>query len=129
MTALTDVAKAALAADGVPVGVGKKPADVGAKPWVVIWPDAGLRYAATMKANDGLLETWVCHCVGLTPESADVAVRKLTAAIYGLHGLVVAGRKVLWPEQTGAVPLSRDDDVDPSLFTQTLEWQFQTTPA
>lgn len=129
MTALADMAKAELGADGVPVGVGRKPADVGNRPWIVIWPDAGRRYAATMKATDGLSETWVCHCIGLTPEAAAVAVRKLTAAIYGLHGQVVGDRKVLFPEQTDVLPLSRDDDVDPPLYSHVVEWRFTTTPA
>lgn len=129
MTALTEAVKPALAAEGVPVGVGKQPALVGGKPFVVIWPDAGSRSAVTMKANDGLTETWLCHCYGLTPESAEVAVRKLTAAIYGLHRATVAGRVVQWPEQLSALPLSIDRDADPDLYDLAVEWRLRTSAA
>lgn len=128
MTALTNAIVPALASDGVPVGIGKQPAAVGTKPFIVIWPDAGVRSALTMRANDGNTETWTCHCLGLTPEAVDVAVRKLTAAIYALHRTVVDGRIVQYPEQLSAVPLSRDDDVDPPLFDSIVEWRFTTSP-
>ena len=129
MTALTNAITPTLAAVGVAVGVGKQPADVGTKPFVVIWPDAGVRSALTMKANDGNAETWVCHCYGLTEDSASIALAKLTTAIYGLHRQIVGGRLVQYPEQLSAVPLSRDDDVNPPLFDLTVEWRFSTSPA
>lgn len=124
MTALTN----ALVLD-IPFGVGRQPTRDGTKPFVVIWPDGGLRSALTMKANDGNTETWVCHCLGLTPESAEVALRKLTAAIYALHRQTVGGRLVQYPEQLSALPLSRDDDADPPLFDLAVEWRLATSPA
>lgn len=124
MTALTD----ALVID-IPVGVGKRPVLDGTKPFVVIWPDGGVHSAATMKANDGLSETWVCHCMGLTPESASVAFQKLTTAIYALHRTVVSGRVVQYPENLSSLPLSRDDDVNPPLYDFTTEWRLSTSPA
>lgn len=129
MTALTDVVVAATAAAGLPVGVGGQPAHAADEPFVVIWPDPGVRSAVTMKANDGLAETWVCHCYGLTPESADVAVRKLTAAIYGLHRTTVGGRLVQFPEQLSAVPLSIDRDAQPHLYDFAVEWRIRTSLA
>lgn len=126
MTALTTAVQAAA---GLPVGVGKQPAHAADEPFVVIWPDPGVRSAVTMKANDGLAETWVCHCYGLTPESAEVAVRKLTAAIYGLHRQIVGGRVVQWPEQLSAVPLGIDRDAQPHLYDLTVEWRFRTSLA
>jgi hypothetical protein len=124
VTALTD----ALSVD-IPVGVGKQPTRSGTKPFIVIWPDAGLRSALTMRANDGLAETWVCHCFGLTEASSAVAVQKLTAAIYALHRQTVAGRVVQWPEQLSSLPLLRDDTADPPLFDLAVEWRLSTTPA
>lgn len=124
MTALTDALAPTV---GVPVGVGKQPTRDGTKPWVVIWPDAGVRSAVTMKANDGYAETWVCHCFGLTPDSAAVAARLLTAAIYDLHQDTVGGRLVQFPEQTSAVPLQRDDDADPPLWNYVMEWRLRTS--
>jgi hypothetical protein len=127
VTALTAAIVPVLATAGVPVGIGEQPANVGAKPFVVIWPDGGLRYAATMKANDGLDETWTCHCYGLTPEAADVAMRKFTAAVYGLWRTTVAGRVVQYPEQLTALPLSIDRDAEPDLYDLTVEWRFRTS--
>lgn len=129
MTALTNAVVPVLAAAGVAVGVGKRPPPDGTKPFVVIWPDGGVRSANTMKANDGNAETWVCHCYGLTEDSAVIALTKLTTAVYGLHRQVIGGRLVQYPEQLSAVPLSRDDDVNPPLFDLTVEWRLSTSPA
>lgn len=113
----------------VPTGIGARPASTGTKPFVVLWPDVGVRSALTMQANDGSTTTLVCHCYGLTKASAEVAERKLAAAVYGLHMTVVDGRRVLYPEQLVALPLSRDDDVNPPLYDLTVEWRIRTCPA
>lgn len=128
MTALTNAVVPVLAADGVPVGVGKRPVVDGTKPYIVIWPDSPTRSAVTMKANDGASETWVCHCYGLSADSVDVAERKLAAAVYGLYRTVANGRRVHYPEQLSALPLSRDDTVNPPLYDLTVEWRLSTTP-
>lgn len=128
MTALTNAIVPALVADGLAVGVGRKPDGLAAgAPYVVIWPDGGVRSAVTMRANDGLTETWTCHCYGQTAESAQVALRKLTAAIYGLHRTFVDGRLVQYPEQLTALPLSRDDDLNPPLYDLAVEWRYWTS--
>jgi hypothetical protein len=56
VTALT---AAVVAAVDFPVGVGVQPTRDGTKPFAVIYPDAGVRSALTMKANDGTDETWI----------------------------------------------------------------------
>lgn len=124
MTALT---AAVVPAIDVPVGVGVQPTRDGTKPFIVIWPDGGVRSALTMKANDGADETWVCHCFGLTPESASVALNKLTAAVYGLYRQTVGGRFVQYPEQLSALPLQRDDTATPPLFDLAVEWRLRTS--
>jgi hypothetical protein len=124
VSALTDAVAPTV---GVPVGVGKQPTRDGTKPFVVIYPDGGLRSAVTMRANDGLAETWVCHSFGLTPESAAIAERKLAAAIYALHRASVGGRVVQYPEQLSTVPLQRDDDADPPLYDLITEWRLPTS--
>lgn len=129
MTVLTAAVVPVLDAAGVKVGVAGQPARDGTKPFVVIWADTGVRSALTMQANDGITETWMCHCLGLTPDSAAVAARKLADAVYGLHRQVLGGRIVHWPEQLTAVPVSRDDTVDPPLFDSVVEWRFTTSPA
>jgi hypothetical protein len=131
VTALTDVVKGALAAldEPVPVGVGKQPADVGNKPFVVIWPDGGRRYPVTMQGNDGLDETWVCHCFGLSPDAAGIALDALTAAVYGLWRTTVGGRVVQYPEQLTALPLGIDRDAQPALYDFVVEWRLRTSAA
>jgi hypothetical protein len=124
---VTALSAAVVAAVDFPVGVGVQPTRDGTKPFAVIYPDAGLRSAYTMKANDGTDETWVCHCFGLTPESAAVAVGKLTTAIYGLYRQTVGGRVVHYPEQLSALPLSRDDTANPPLFDLVVEWRLRTS--
>jgi hypothetical protein len=124
VTALT---AAVVAAVDFPVGVGVQPTRDGTKPFAVIYPDAGVRSALTMKANDGTDETWIIHHFGLTPESAAVAVAKLTAAIYALYRLTVGGRTVHYPEQLSALPLSRDDTATPPLFDLAVEWRLRTS--
>lgn len=126
MTALT---AALIPTIDIPVGVGAQPTRDGTKPFIVIWPDAGMGAPRTMRRDEpAAVETWVCHCLGLTPESAAVAVRKLAAAVYALHRTVVGGRLVQWPEQLSAVPLTRDDDADPPLYDFVVEWRFTTSP-
>lgn len=127
MSALTSVVTASLTTGGIAVGVGVRPTTMGTKPFVVIWPDGGVRSDATMKTNDALAETWTCHCYGLTEESAGVALRKLTDAILALQHTVVGGRRVRRPEQLTALPLTRDDDIDPPLFDLTVEWRLSTS--
>jgi hypothetical protein len=128
VTALTNAVVPTLTTAGIAVGIGKRPTNTGTKPFVVIWPDGGMQSAVTMKANDGLVETWVCHCYGLTEESAAVALRRLRDAVFALHRTIVGGRLVHYPEQLSALPLSRDDDVDPPLYDLTVEWRLSTTP-
>lgn len=132
--ALTDALKAALAVDGIPVGVGGRPAGTedGAgnrKPFIVIWPDSPVRSAITMKANDGQQTTLVCHCYGLSDEAAGIAEQKLADAVYGLYRTVVDGRLVQYPHQLVALPLTRDDHVSPPLYDHVVEWRIPTTPA
>lgn len=129
---MTDVVKAALEADGVPCGIGGRPTvDVGSKPFVVVWPDGPVRTPAKLSDSLGVQTTvLVCHCAGLTPESAYVAERKLAAAVTGLHGQTIDGQVVaVMPVQDWAQPLKRDDVVSPPLYDLPVEWRIRTTPA
>jgi hypothetical protein len=124
--ALTDALAAAL---DIPLGVGNRPPLTGTKPFVVVWPDAPRRGGNTMKANDNQETILVCHCLGLTEESARIAEAKLATAVYGLYRTVVDGRLVQYPEQMASIPLTRDDDVNPPLYDLAVEWRLRTTPA
>jgi hypothetical protein len=126
--ALTDALKAALAPD-VPIGVGDQPGNVGKKPFIVVWADAPVRSQRVMNGtSDAQTTTLVCHCFGLTAASAEIAERKLAAAIYGLYGTDVDGRRVQYPEQLSSLPLTRDDDVSPPLYDLVVEWRLRTSP-
>lgn len=126
MTALTE---AVAAAAGVPVGVGKPPAGLGAgQPYAVIWPSVPMRSTPTMRLDGGYTETWVCHCYGETEAAAAFVLGKLTAAVYGLHLTTVDGRVVQYPEQLSAVPLAVDRDATPDLYDLAVEWRLRTSP-
>jgi hypothetical protein len=129
VTALTDALATPLAAAGLAMGVGQKPTVAVDKPYVVVWPDAGTRAAVTMNLAHGYEETWTVHCYGTTPESAEVARRKFDAAVYGLWNATVNGRRVQYPEQLTALPLSVDRDADPDLYDYAVEWRFCTSLA
>ena len=129
MTALTNALTPVLTTAGVAVGIGQKPAVALGKPYVVIWPDSGTRAAVTMNVAHGYEETWTAHCYGTTPESAEVARRKLSDAVYGLWMTTVDGRVVQYPEQLTALPLSVDRDADPDLYDYAVEWRFRTSLA
>jgi hypothetical protein len=129
VTALTNAIVPALTTAGIAVGIGQKPAVTAGKPYVVIWPDAGTRSPVTMRVDHGYEETWTAHCYGITPESAEVARRKLADAVYSLWNTTVDGRTVQYPEQLTALPLSVDRDADPDLYDYAIEWRFRTSLA
>lgn len=118
--------KAALAGD-VLLGEGVKPKNVGDEPYVVAFFDAGTVGNRSLVSRDGWSLVGTFHASGLTPESARVAVRKLRAAILGLHLTTVGGRTLLMPEHLSGTPMQRDDDADPPLFIQIDEWRFRTS--
>lgn len=125
MTALTD----ALSVQTVPVGVGGKPANVGTKAYIVIWPDAPARTPSTMKLTSSYTETWTAHCYGLTATAAEIALNALAAGVYALWGTTVDGRVVQYPEHLTSLPLSVDRDAEPDLYDYAVEWRFRTTRA
>lgn len=127
--ALTDALTTALTAADVASKVGDRPADIGTKPFVVFWPDAPVRASLRMDLTTGQTTTIVCHCLGLTEESARIGETKLAAAVYGLYQTVVDGRFVQYPEQLASLPLTRDDDVSPPLYLLVVEWRLRTSPA
>jgi hypothetical protein len=106
-----------------------KPANVGTKPYVVGFFDTGSISDRSLRSRDGLSFVGTFQCAGLTPESARVAVRRLRAALLGLHLTVAGGRQFLMPEHLVGVPMDRDDDADPPLFIAVDEWRFRTTAA
>jgi hypothetical protein len=130
--ALTDALIAALAPD-VLVGVGDRPGPAQvpgyAKPFIVLWPDSPVRASVRMDLTTGQTTTIVCHCLGLTEQSARIGEAKLAAAVYGLYQTVVDGRFVQYPEQLASLPLTRDDDVSPPLYLLVVEWRLRTSPA
>lgn len=125
---LIDAIKAAVELLGVRFGDGKEPARNGTLPWIVAWFDAGTYTARSLLGGDGWSTVGVFHCCGLTPASARIAVRRLSTALYGLHSTDIGGRTVHMPQQLSATPLDRDDDADPPVFVQVVEWRLRTSP-
>lgn len=125
---LIDAAKAAIAAQGLAVGVGVKPAVASGLPWAVMWPDAGNVTDRSLRSRDGFTLTLPVQCYGLSPASAAVAVRKVRTAIEGLGRQAVGGRTVQPPSHQPPPPLTRDDDADPPVFMHYDEWRITTTP-
>lgn len=119
----------AVTTGGVAFGDSTKPANVGAKPYVVGFFDSGSVENRSLASRDGWSTVGTFHCVGLSPEAARIAVRRLRAVLLGLHRQVIGGRVLLMPEHLAAVPMQRDDDADPTLFIQIDEWRLRTSPA
>jgi hypothetical protein len=71
----------------------------------------------------------VCHCAGLTPESAQVAERSSPPPSPGCTGRSSTASRDRLPVQDWAQPLTRDDDVSPPLYDLPVEWRIRTTPA
>lgn len=66
--------------------------------------------------------------VGTGPEQASAyadAARKVLLTT----PLVVAGRQVWIPRQTGSQPVQRDDEVQPPLWIATAQYEIKSTPA
>lgn len=127
---LIDALLAACSERGLLAAVADEPADVGGKPYIVLYPDGPVRTAASLV--DGLGEqtmVFVCHCWGLTPDAVQIAEAKLAAAVASLYRQVIDGQQVHFPVQDWAQPLTRDDDTSPALYDLAVEWRLRTTPA
>ncbi len=125
---LIDAVKAAVTGAGVLIAEGRKPANVGTRPYVVAFFDSGTVGDRTLLSRDGWSLYCSFQCAGLTPESARFAVTKLRGAIRSLHLAKVDGRTVQMPVHEFPAPMTRDADGDPSLFIQIDEWRLRTTP-
>lgn len=124
---LVDAVKAAIAAQGVAVGDGDKPAVGAGRPWVVMWPDGGTVENRSLASRDGFSMVVTFHSYGLDPKQVRAADARLRAAVLGMHLDTVDGRTVQMPEHLIGVPMSRDDNADPRLWVQVDEWRFRLT--
>lgn len=130
-SAVQPVINAILAAarqQGVPIGDSVMPTREGTKPWIVAWFDAGALGPHTMTSQTWTV-TLTAHCLGLSAEAARIAAAKLATALQSLHRQIVGGQLIQWPEQTTALPVSRDDDANPVQYDATVEWRLRTSPA
>ena len=123
-----DALKAALQTAGVALGDGVKPATASSR-YIVAWFDAGTVTDSSLRSRDGFSLVGTFHCYGTTPEASRFANRALTAAVLALRGQAIGGRMVLAPEQLTALPLQRDDDLNPALFDAVSEWRIPTCAA
>lgn len=120
-----DAVKAALTAVGVAFGDGVKPSTATTR-YIVAWFDAGTVEDRSLRSRDGFSVVGTFHCYGQTPEAARFAYKALTTALLGLHRQAVGDRVALMPEQLTALPLQRDDALNPPLFDAISEWRIRT---
>jgi hypothetical protein len=119
------VAAIKAAVTGVVFTDGSKPADVGSKPYIVAFFDAGTVENRSMASRDGWSMVGVFHCSGQSPDSARFAAKKLRVAILGLWGAGAGAHTFRLPEHLTGAPMSRDDDAQPALFVIVDEWRFR----
>lgn len=124
---LVEAIEAAIAAQSLAVGNGEKPAVAAGLPYVVAWFDAGTVGDRSLRSRDGFALTAVFQVYGFDPDSVQGAVPKVRAAVLGLHGTEVDGRRVKMPVNLSSPPMERDDKADPQLWWQVDEWRFRTS--
>lgn len=122
---LIDAIEAAVSAQGVAIGNGEKPTVAAGRPYIVHWADAGTVDDRSLRSRDGFLLTVPFQVYGFDPDSVRWAVRKLRAAVLGLHLTSIGGRSVQMPSNEPAPPMGRDDDADPKLWYQYDEWRIR----
>lgn len=118
----------AIAAQGLAIGDGRKPAVSAGRPYAVAWFDAGVVGDRSLLSRDGFSLTAPFQLYGLTPESVRWAVKQLRAGLLSLGGQVVDGRTVHTPEHLAATSPDRDDKADPGpLWWVYDEWRIRTS--
>lgn len=122
---VVDAIEIAITEGGVLFGDGKKPKDVGNKPYVVGFFDAGTVTDKTMRSRDGWSIVASFQCAGLSPDATRLAVWRVRQAVLGLRGWTIQGREVGMPVHLGGPPMDKDDDADPPLFIQIDEWRIR----
>ena len=126
---IVNAIKTGMAARGVPFGDAKKPTVATGDPWVVGWTDPGQVTDRTLVSRDGFELVLVAHCCGISPESARIARGVLADVLLGLHRQVIGGRLVQMPRNEPGPPMQRDDDAQPAIYVQIVEWRLATSPA
>lgn len=123
-----DAVRAAIAAHGVAVDIGRKPTVGAGLPWLVLWPDPGSVTNQSMRSRDGFSLVVSMQGYGLSPASALWAIRRARTGVLGMAHESVGGRTVGVPSLLESPPpLSRDDDADPPIFMQYDEARFRLT--
>lgn len=109
-------------------GSSRKPADATTR-YVVADFDAGRVEDSSLRARDGWTATGTFRCYGQSDDAAWHADEVLKAAVLGLTGTTVGGRKLLRPYQLDTVPIKRDDTLSPPLYEAVSVWRFPTSHA
>jgi hypothetical protein len=133
----TDAVAARLVGAGLLVGRGQRPSgagwqgSVGAstfRPYVVLYPSAGLTDGNVADPHEYLDYTFQTTCVGNTQEGAEAVSDLVKAALVGVR-LTVSGR-ASYPVYLLADPVGqRDDAVSPPLHYLTPQFRFRSQPA
>lgn len=124
---LIEAIEAAVEAQGLPIGNGRKPAASPGDAYVIGWFGSGTITDRSLRSRDGFSLPVTFQVYGFDPDSIQWAIPRLRTAVLGLHGAVAGGRKLLMPVHSPGPDMDRDDDVDPPIFWQVDEWRFPTS--
>lgn len=118
----------ALEATGRPVGDARKPSGPNLYPYAVLFVGtARMQGSLTDPHEDGLHRLQVSS-VGLTRESVDALRDQVRPILLG-RTVDIDGHKVVWTELVTSLPVTRDDDVTPAVFTAVDIVNVLVTPA
>lgn len=98
-------------------------------PYAVVYGDSGSATQSNFRGQSGWRQ-WAMRVtsVGSTPEQARWCAERVETALLDIRP-TVTGRKCSTVDKTLALPVQRDDDVDPAVFYIPDEFQYLSTPA
>lgn len=121
---------AACTSRGVPFGDSNRPDDlVTDDPYVVCHTDSGLLTDKSLLGRDGVTVTLVLHSYAWSPQGVRAGRRKVLEALYSVVGSVLGGWKVNVPVHLEALPIEREDQLNPPLYWQTDNFSVRLSPA
>lgn len=115
---------------GIPFGDSNRPDDaVIDSPYVVVHTDGGRLTDKSLLSRDGVTVSIVFHTYAWSPDGARAGRRKVIDALFSVVGSVVGGWIVNVPVHQEALPIEREDQVNPPLYWQTDSFTVRLSPA
>lgn len=132
----TDAVVAAIAATGMPVGRGEKPANSGwsgnpgtstYRRYAVVYPSSGVPDGNTAEPLEYLNYSAQINVFGATQTQAEQAADSVRGALIGRR-LTVAGRSTYPVQSPGGPPTRPDNSVPPAVHMAVVEIEFRSQP-